>query len=78
MKDGWKTSEFWVTLLVQMTGILVLTGVIDPGQSVALNDAFGQGWTFVADTIANGGVIIGMIVTAFGYNKGRAEVKKDG
>ena len=35
MKDGWKTSEFWVTLIVQITGILVLTGVIDPAQSTA-------------------------------------------
>lgn len=75
MKDGWKTSEFWLTLAVQVTGILVLTGVLSPEQSVALNDALGQSWAFIADTITRGGAIIGIIVTAFGYNKGRAELK---
>lgn len=30
-KDGYKTTEFWLTAGAQITGLLLLSGVVEPG-----------------------------------------------
>lgn len=39
MKEGYKTTEFWLTLLAQLLGVAVLFGVINAEQVKTLNDA---------------------------------------
>ena len=33
MKPGWSTTEFWGKVVVQVIGLLLLLGVITPGQA---------------------------------------------
>lgn len=65
MKPGYKTTEFWVTLIVQILGILVLLGVITPEQQDAL-----------AKAVAQGAGAIAMALSAFGYARSRGQAKK--
>ena len=32
MKSGWKTTEFWVTMAVNVTTLLVMSGAVTPEQ----------------------------------------------
>jgi len=66
MKPGYKTTEFWVTLLIQILGILVLFGVITPEQKGTLSEAIQQGAAAVA-----------MALSAFGYSVARGQAKKE-
>ncbi len=64
-KPGYKTTEFWVTVVCQILGILALAGVISPEQNTALADGVSQ--------------IVGAVVTAlatFGYSISRGLAKK--
>ena len=67
MKPGYKTTEFWVTLIVQLLGILVLFGVITPEQQSTLAEAAQQGAAAIA-----------MALSAFGYSVSRGQAKKGG
>lgn len=72
MKNGFKTSEFWVALIVKILGILVLTGVLTPEQSEVLAEQ--------SDVIAGaidqiiGGVMIS--ASTFGYSLSRGNAKR--
>ena len=66
MKPGYKTTEFWVTLITQILGILQMFGVIKPEEAVGLTQGTGQ--------------IVGGVMTvapAIGYaiSRGRAKQK---
>lgn len=39
MKPGWKTTEFWLTLLAQVLPILVITGLLTAEEIETLNQA---------------------------------------
>lgn len=39
VKPGWKTTEYWSTLAVQLTTFLVAVGVITPGTSTTVDAA---------------------------------------
>jgi len=64
MKPGFKTTEFWVTMGIQLVGFMALMGWFTPEQSSALTTA-----------VTQLGGIAAMLLTAFGYTKGRSEVK---
>ncbi len=64
MKAGWKTTEFWVTILTQLVGFGVLSGVIP----VEVQSDAG-------DTVVNGGAFITSILAVWRYIKGRSDVK---
>lgn len=64
MKQGYKTTEFWITILVQVVGILATTGVFTPEQSTVLQKAVPQ--------IAG---IVAMVAAAFGYSISRGVAK---
>jgi len=66
MKSGYRTTEFWVTLGIQLVGFMALLGWFTPDQANALTEA-----------VVQMGGIAAMLLTAFGYNKGRAEVKSN-
>jgi hypothetical protein len=42
MKSKWMEREFLLTLVSQILGILMLTGVVTPDQGQVLGDASGQ------------------------------------
>ncbi len=63
-KPGVKSTEFYVTVLVQIIGVILALGVVTPEQSDVLVKA-----------ITQGGGIVAMLISAFAYNKGRAAVK---
>ena len=73
MKQGYKTTEFWVTLASQVVGILLLTGVVTPEQSEVLGIAAGKGGGIATEVIG----IITMVGSAFGYNVSRGLAKKE-
>lgn len=64
VKNGFLTSEFWISLLVQIVSIAALTGYISP------EDA--DKWQRAAVQI---GGLIAMVVSAAFYNKSREKVK---
>ncbi len=64
VKDGYKTSEFYVTLLIQVIGLLTMAGVIEPTQA----DSLGKAITTIAGaTVA--------IVSALSYINQRKWLK---
>jgi len=42
MKEGWKTTEFWMALSGQVLALCMLTGVVTPDQGQVLGDTSGQ------------------------------------
>ena len=66
MKPGWKTSEFWVTIAVQLAGVLATMGIFTPDQSDAMTEA-----------ITQIGGIVAMLASAFGYSISRGVAKRD-
>jgi uncharacterized protein (DUF697 family) len=65
MTPVWLTAEFWTTMITNVIGIVVLVGGLTADQGTELTKAL--------TTIA-GGVIAAL--SAFGYVKGRLELKK--
>lgn len=64
-KEGYKTTEFWVAIIVQLIGVAALAGWITPEQQSATAQAASQ----------LGGAIA-MAAASFGYSFSRANVKK--
>jgi len=42
MKAGWKTSEFWLSILGNVIGIALATGAVGPEQAQIYGDAAAQ------------------------------------
>ena len=66
MKQGYKTTEFWITIGIQIVGILVTAGVFTPDQASA-----------ATDIITKVGGLIAMGAGAFGYSLSRGSAKKN-
>lgn len=58
MKEGYKTTEFWITLASQLLSVLVLLGLVSATDSTTLNGAVAQVITSVFVVIGNLSVII--------------------
>lgn len=68
MKSGYKTTEFWLTLLAQVLPVLVLTGVLTPNEAETVQNVAGNA---ITAGFAFGGALIALAV----YVYGRAKVK---
>ena len=66
MKPGYRTTEFWVAIVVQLIGMGALMGWFTPEQSTALTEASTQI-----------GGIVAMVASAFGYSISRGMAKKN-
>jgi len=64
-KPGIKTTEFWVSILASVMGILVTTGVFDAGQANEISGA----------VVKCGGAVL-TAISAAGYAYSRAITKK--
>jgi len=65
MKTGYRTTEFWVTIVIQAIGILATTGVFTPDAADTLTKA-----------ITELGGLVAMVASAFGYSIARGMAKK--
>lgn len=65
MKTGYKTTEFWTSIIAQIAGMLVLFGVVEQESATAISTA--------ATQIA-GGIVTG--AGAFGYAVSRGSAKR--
>lgn len=64
-KPGYKTTEFWVTVAIQLVGLAGIFGYITPEQQNVLTDAAIQQ-----------GSIVSMVAAAFGYSLSRGIAKR--
>jgi len=67
MKEGYKTTEFWVTLVTSIVGLLVLLGIITPDKSTEIV-------TLTQQIIAS----VMIIVPQIGYILSRGKAKSGG
>ena len=65
VKPGYKTTEFWVSILASVMGILVTTGVFDAGQAHQISDS----------VVKCGGALL-TAISAGSYAYSRAVTKK--
>lgn len=65
IKPGYKTTEFWVTIVAKVIALLAALGVFTPEQVSAVTRAITQ---LVG--------VVGVVVAAFGYSVARGSVKK--
>lgn len=74
VKPGVKTTEFWITLIVQLCGILSISGVITPNQGQVIQDTAQQIPQVTGCFQQIGGMIM-MLGSAFGYSWLRTKTK---
>ncbi len=65
MKPGWKTTEFWQTIIAQVLGFLAFAGVISNNDSKTLEEALGKSAAAVFTLIVNGILVVSYIRTRF-------------
>lgn len=65
VKPGWKTTEFWRGVVIEVVGFLAVLGVFTPDQADV---------TTQAATQLTG--LITMVASAFGYQLSRGNAKK--
>jgi len=65
MKPGHKTTEFWVTIFIQVVGLVAALGYLTPEQS-----------STIVEAITQLGGIVAMVAAQFGYNLSRGTAKK--
>ncbi len=78
VKPGWKTTEFWVNLGIQLLGIAVITGLYDPKVGAEVTSQLGPMVTGVVDIGKDASAFIAMAISGFGYSKSRAVAKANG
>ena len=66
IKPGWKTTEFWLTLVTAFSGLAVLFGYVTPEEGSAITGGIMQ---------VIGGVV--SVATVFGYTLSRGKVKQN-
>jgi hypothetical protein len=76
MKPGWKSTEFAITMLIQLLGIGTLTGVITIDQQTVIADAATQGAEVITTGYGQIVALIAMVGSAFGYDISRGNAKK--
>lgn len=77
IKSGYKTSEFWVTIGIQVAGILTLLGVLGAEESKMLNTDLPVMGAMVQEIIKDITALGAMVITAYRYITGRSVVKKN-
>lgn len=68
VKPGWKTTEFWITLLGQVLALLVALGVVQTSDAGLLGNALSNSITAIATLLANALIVVN-------YVRGRAHLK---
>ncbi len=78
VKSGWRTTEFWKSAIVALTGIGIASGLISPDQQSAVDSAvdatLSQGEAIVVSAKIIAGAIMAAVAT-FGYSGSRGKAK---
>lgn len=73
MKPGYKSTEFYGMLAAVITGALVLTQVLEPGDHQDLTEAITNVFTGAAVAIANAAVVVSYIRARTDLKLGQGE-----
>ena len=76
MKPGYRSTEFWVTVGIQLAGILTLFGLIGTEEAKMLNSDLPAMGAIVQEIIKDVTALGAMVITAYRYITGRSVVKK--
>lgn len=68
-KPGWKTTEFWLSLIAQAAPVLVILGVLDASEADALNTA-------LADAVKATFALLASVGVIWKYIESRTRVKE--
>ena len=81
-KPGVKTTEFYVTVLTQITALCATLGILSPEQHDIMVDVVGEGQQYIDqsmpvinDMVTRALGLIAMLGSAFGYAHSRAKTK---
>lgn len=69
MKPGYKTTEFWLTLLAQVLPVLVITGLLTGEEVETLNQA-------IVEVSKSIGALLVALVPLWKYIESRTRVKE--
>jgi len=64
LKPGWKTTEFWTSVVTAVSGLAVLFGIITPRESSNLLAGINQ---------AIGGILMVVPIVAYAFSRGKAK-----
>ena len=73
MKPGWKTTEFWQTLIAQALAALVLLGVVTVNDSQTLEEALGKSVAAIFALLLNGNIVGRYVAARLHLKSGRGE-----
>ena len=76
IRPGYRSTEFWVTVGVQVVGILALFGIFTPEQVKDLGSQLPEVGTLIKEIITDVTALGAMVITAYRYITGRSDVKK--
>ena len=65
LKPGWKTTEFWSTLLAQVFAILALLGLVNGKEAATLQESANQVVAALVLFLTNAGVVVYYVNTRF-------------
>ena len=65
LKAGWKTSEFWTTLVLQGVSLAVIVGMVNSTESATLTDSLTKMVTAIFTLAISGGTTLAYIKARF-------------
>ena len=65
LKAGWKTSEFWTTLVLQGVSLAVIVGMVNGSDSATLTDSLTKMVTACFTLAVSGGTTLAYIKSRF-------------
>ena len=65
LKAGWKTSEFWTTLVLQGVSLAVIVGMVNSTESATLTDSLTKMITAIFTLAISGGTTLSYIKSRF-------------
>ena len=65
LKAGWKTSEFWTTIVLQAVSLAVIVGMVNGSDSATLTDSLTKMVTACFTLAVSGGTTLAFIKSRF-------------
>ncbi len=65
LKAGWKTSEFWTTIVLQAVSLAVIVGMVNSTESATLTDSLTKMVTACFTLAVSGGTTLAVIKSRF-------------
>ena len=65
LKPGWKTTEFWSTIIAQVFAVLALLGLVNGKEAATLQESANQVVAALVLFLTNAGVVVYYVKTRF-------------